>query len=442
MTILSALGKSVKSGANGLVNDLTGRQLNLFFKDSEQTSFDFGQKSNYYLDGQPRLKFQYFTKIKFNPLATDTFGDKFVEKYLNPDEVAMLVPLTKSVSLPSMNIDTKRLNQYNHWKLSQSKIDFEPIEMSMHDVVDGKTLRFWEMYYEYYFKDTFLNSSEKGELADNDVDGNLLDSGNPYLDSIVYAKDDGYDYSESLFNDVPKLSIEDGTPDYKDTSAYSENFDSTHGFNIEIVKNQKHLIEYIEIYQYHAGRWSMVHMVNPVISKFQHDTLDYSNTSDTGEMKFTIEYEYALYHNYYSLFETDADGQLTKNVDSGADKIFKWSNSLEIPHPKPATDFKVRKRVIGPTAKLEEKIGTLPNNSLLGNLVSDISDVLTTAPDKIGDSVINAVKTGEWEDPIDLKAVKNALKGKAKDGAINIGTKNLKSTASGVTGAFVDFRRT
>ena len=418
MTILTSLGKSVKGGATSLFNDITGNQLNLFFKGTEQSGFDFGQKSNYYLDGQPLLKFQYFIKIKFNPLATDALGNKFVEKYLNPDEVAMLVPLTKSVSLPSMTVDTKRFNQYNHWRTSQSKIDFEPITMSMHDVVDGKTLRFWEMYYEYYFKDsTFISDV-------TDFNGTAINSKISYeTDGDIYYDVDGSN------------NIEDGSIP-PSSGPYANYFDSDHGFNVETVQDNKHLIEYLEIYQYHGARWSMVHLVRPVISKFQHDTMEYSNTSDTAEMTFTFEYEYALYHNFYSLFDDES------NERTGAGSNFEFSNNLEIDHPPNTSDFTIRKRTKGETAKLDENIGTLPNDSLLGNLVSDVSDVLTTSSAKIGDSVVNAIKTGEWESPIDTKAVLNKLKGNVEGGAINIGTKNLKSTVSNATGAFTDFRRT
>lgn len=440
MAITTALGNAVKGGATSLFNDLTGNQLDLFFKGSEQSGFDFGQKSNYYLDGQPRLKFQYFVKLKFNPLATDVIGNKFVEQYLNPDEVAMLVPLTKSVSLPSMSIDTKRFNQYNHWRTSQSKLDFEPMTMSMHDVVDGKTLRFWEMYYEYYFRDNYLDISQLPPQTDSqyetDLDsGALSSSGSAYIDSAVWNAGETVDTGDDLPID-PKLSIINGQPEYSQPSVYASKFDTTHGFNLDTVQNQKHLIDYIEIYQYHAGRWSVVHLVKPVISKFNHDTLEYSNTSDTSQMTFTFEYEYALYHNYYSLFDEES------KEHTGAGANFEYSNQLEIDHPSYTGDFNVRKRLSGDTPSIDESFGTLPNDSLLGNLVSDVSDILTTSPDKIGDSVVNAVKTGEWESPIDIKEIGNTLKGNLEGGAKNIGTKNLKSTVSNSVGAFTDFRRT
>ena len=36
-----------------------------------------------------------------------------------------------------------------------TKVMFEPIKMVFHDVADGKTLKFWDMYYRYYFADGF-----------------------------------------------------------------------------------------------------------------------------------------------------------------------------------------------------------------------------------------------------------------------------------------------
>jgi hypothetical protein len=290
--------------------------------------------------------------------------------------------------------------------------------MSMHDVADGKTLRFWEMYYEYYFKDsTFISD--------------FTDSGVPFLRSKI-----SYDSDAKIGYNIESSNTAEDSFIPPSTGPYAKLFDSDHGFNVETVQDNKHLIEYLEIYQYHGGRWSMVHLVRPVISKFQHDTMEYSNTSDTSEMTFTCEYEYALYHNFYSLFGDEA------NERTGAGSNFEFSNNLEIDHPPNTSDFTIRKRTEGEIAKLDEKIGTLPNDSLLGNLVSDVSDVLTTSPAKIGDSAVNAIKTGEWESPIDTKAVLNGLKDNADKREINIGTKNLKSTVSNTTGAFTDFRRT
>lgn len=461
MAILNSLGKAVKNGASGLFNDLTGAQINCFFKDSEQSAFDFGQRSNYFLDGQPRLKFQYFVKIKFNPNAVSPDGESFVKKFLNDDEIAMLVPLVRSVDLPSMKIDTDRMNQYNQWKVSQTKIDFDPITMVMHDVVDGKTLRLWEMYYEYYFKESMDYSGTniehdddtylENKLIDPDKKGPVEEKG--FFDKVKTAfvgTGDKADKSNAvIYNSSYTRKLEYKTGNLNNgygSDPYSIYLDSDYGYNTTHVGRQKDLIDYIEIYQYHAGRWSKVHLVRPRISAFKHDTLAYEETGDTGSMTFTMEYEYALYHNFYSFFL----GKFTQGVEgnenpddfTGATDYFKYSNSLHVDHPPNVEDYHVRRRTLGKTPELKETIGTLPNESLLGNLVSDVSNLLTSAPDKIGDAVAKGVTSGEWESPFDGGDIAKSFKNKAKSGVKTIGAKNLKSTASDAVGSFVDFRRT
>jgi hypothetical protein len=67
------------------------------------------------------------------------------------------------------------------------------------------------------------------------------------------------------------------------------------GFNLPTVQNIRNLIGSIDIYQVHGGRFNQVTLVNPRISSFNHDTLDYSEGSKSLQLTFTFEYEYAYY---------------------------------------------------------------------------------------------------------------------------------------------------
>jgi hypothetical protein len=231
-----------------------------------------------------------------------------------------------------------------------------------------------------------------------------------------------------------KIDLDTAEMSYINGTELDGSYDSSFGFNMETVQDQKDLIEYIEIYQYHANRWSKVHLVNPRISKFVPNQLSYEDISSPSTMLYTFEYEYALYHNYDSLFSDYESAQ--EDTPFG-----EFSNPLEIDHPSYKGDFKVRQRTTEATAEFKPEVGVLPNESLLGNLVTDLSDILVDSPDKIGDAVANAAITGKWESPFDAASIKDSFTTKATNGLKTTSTKGLRSTAVGTSSAFIDVRR-
>ena len=121
----------------------------VYLRDSRHAANAFGLNKSDLSNGTPRHKFEFFVKINFNPQLTDYVRSFFVD----PAEQAILHTMIKSITMPTMQIDTTTLNQYNKKRVSQTKINYNPISITFHDSVEGRTLRLWEMYYEYYFKD-------------------------------------------------------------------------------------------------------------------------------------------------------------------------------------------------------------------------------------------------------------------------------------------------
>jgi len=101
---------------------------------------------------QPRQPWEFY--VQFN-LNNDPSGiaSQFINQYFTTPDLDQIPPLVKTIEMPSMKIETQMLNQYNRKRVSQTKIIFEPVKVVFHDVCDGKTLKFWEMYYTYYFRD-------------------------------------------------------------------------------------------------------------------------------------------------------------------------------------------------------------------------------------------------------------------------------------------------
>lgn len=236
---------NIPNPLSGLLNGAGG-----YLRTSRHATKNFGLLSNVITQNYPRHKFQYFVKINFN-----TEAKSFVDSFLAADDQSMVFNLIKSVDMPSMNIDTTILNQYNKKRISQTKVNFEPISMSLWDVVDGKSLRLWEMYYMYYFKE-------------------------------------GSTYSKLALNTGRGLNKKEFNIDI-----ITEQFNNNYGFNLDRVGNNKYLIESIEIYQVHRAHFSKVELVRPRIESFNHDTLSFDESGGLMEFKLNFVYEDVIYAN-------------------------------------------------------------------------------------------------------------------------------------------------
>jgi hypothetical protein len=77
----------------------------------------------------------------------------------------------------------------------------------------------------------------------------------------------------------------------------SQNMEShnEYGFNVHYAQQQ--LLESIEIFYSRGKVYSKVILVNPKITAFKHDTLNYEGVSNAMELTFTIEYENVIYGN-------------------------------------------------------------------------------------------------------------------------------------------------
>lgn len=392
MAILGSFSKFL----GGVTNGIVGPRSVTYFRDGRNAVYDLGQKGEFYLDNTPRQKFNYFIDIEFNGDALAYDGKPIVDKFLNNAERRLLVPLAKSVDLPGAKITTDRLNQYNHWKISQTKIDYDPITLTFHDVVDGKTLRFWEMYYEYYFKDGL------------DLDSANFDS---YPRKRVGIQ--GVDNSVSTAG----VGVDDMlTPE----------FDKDFGYNVETIKNQRNLIKTISIYLVHAQKYSKVDLINPRVAEFTHDSLTYSD-SQLIELSLTFEYEYFLYDNHF-----------TELPESVIQSIYGNSNALEMTKFTPARpEYTIRNRT-----EYQQPLGgsaeeVVKDTSVFGNIQRSIGGVISDLPNAVGRAASTGIMTGEFDFPLDPNAVKDQVIGNAKGSTKAVGARNFGSLAKDITGTFI-----
>jgi len=281
---------------SSLFTSLTGAGF-YYEKNPRHATYNFSQDGLSLYRNQPRLPFEYYININLNNVGT---AKDYIAKYFNSPTWQQVLPLVKSIEMPSMKIETTPLNQYNRKRLSQTKVAYEPVKVVFHDVADGKTLKFWEMYYRYYFGDgtepginNAKNSQQKNKTFANEtlIPGVAI---NPNIANLPGSIKNLFQSNAPTGSNLPtndngsKNAIQNIVTDTLDNHKF--------GFDLQTVQNVRNLIQTIEIFQVHGGRFNQVTLVNPRISAFTHDVLNYAVGDKTLELTFTFEYEYAFYN--------------------------------------------------------------------------------------------------------------------------------------------------
>ena len=231
--------------------------------------------------------------------------------------------------MPSFDIQSTSLNQYNRKRISQTKIVNKPVKIVFHDVADGKTLKFWDMYYRYYFSDgnepdknIAKASAPPSPVSVSQFLTNITPSINPNILSMLPSS------ISSVLGGTPTTSMGANTNGAKSTTdGIISNTLNSHlfGYNLDSVQNIRNLIRSVDIFQVHGGKFNKVTLVNPRIATFSQDALDYSVGDKTMALTFVLDYEYAYYTIQNGKLGDDNNG-----ANSSLDP-FSHSEVLELP---------------------------------------------------------------------------------------------------------------
>lgn len=206
----------------------------------------------------PKHAFLYHVYFKLNAGITPLNG--VVDSPKNT-ELGMLV---KQVSLPKFTIDSKTLNAYNRPNIVQTKIHYDPVNITFHDDSADLVRNFWYDYYSYYYRD-----SDYGSNGSTDPMTFIHDE----LINARKQKDWGYTIRGSQ----------------NGTSIKTPYLNSIH------------------IYSLHNKKFSQYTLVNPIIKSFQHGQHNAAGTADILEHQMTVEFESVLY----------SQGSVTQNLVTG-----------------------------------------------------------------------------------------------------------------------------
>lgn len=214
---------------------------------------------------KPRYKFLFHVSFSLN-----TAEIPYLRGAFSGQDTTELSLLVKTVDLPRYNINTQTMNQYNRKRLIQTKIEYQPVNITFHDDGGDNARRLWYYYFSYYYKDP-----TQQYLSPNVTNGSAGASQNRttgfgYPRSDIYSdnmqvKDWGY--SGESFQDASS-SASGKIPFFKDIRIYG--------------LDQRKFAEYV--------------LINPLIKSWSHDTYDYTQGSGTMQHTMSIEYETVKYY--------------------------------------------------------------------------------------------------------------------------------------------------
>lgn len=217
---------------------------------------------------KPRFKFLFHVSFTINLQEIPAL------KGALPVDDANNISLTvKTIDLPKYSVQTETLNQYNRKRVVQTKINYDPINITFHDDGGDVVRNMWYQYYSYYYKDPsqqYLNPNNTngslGSLA-NRVTGFGYNTRDIYSDQRTGNVND-WGYIGEAFNDGTS-SASGKPPFFKDIRIYG--------------MDQHKYAEYV--------------LINPLITNWAHDQYSYAEGAGTMQNSMTIAYETVKYYS-------------------------------------------------------------------------------------------------------------------------------------------------
>jgi len=208
-----------------------------------ETIRDFRHASKIYVDNNyellPKPSFIFYVYFNINPAANIIFGPNVLKQI----EAGVLA---KSADLPKFKMDFKTYNAYNRKDNIQTKINYEPVQITLHDDSANVVRDLWQSYMKHYYRDTdyALNSS----------------------------------YGSNNYNQNKYSTRPTEVWGYSPLSMNSEDFFTS-----------------IHIYSMSKKRYSLYELVHPKIESFEHGRHDASQTTNLMEHTMRLNYETVNY---------------------------------------------------------------------------------------------------------------------------------------------------
>jgi hypothetical protein len=226
-------------------------------------------------DLAPRNKFLYYVYFNLNTSIPA------VANLVSGGKSSVIGLMAKSAQLPSYQIDVATMNQYNRKRLVQTKINYNPAQIVLHDDHSDLIRNMWYQYFQYYYADPTYKYGNTPNQSGTLGQINNLFTGFSYTSNDTYAASrpvqrwglSGQGYSnpslQSLSNSLINGAASTIQPFFNDITIYG--------------MSQKTYAQYT--------------MINPLITEWQHDTYDYSQGAGIMQHTMSIRYEAVKYYS-------------------------------------------------------------------------------------------------------------------------------------------------
>jgi len=223
----------------------------------------------------PRNKFLFHVYFNINTAEIPSLRNIFPESEKNSLSV-----IVKTIQLPTFSIDTETLNQYNRKRVIQKKINYQPVQVELHDDGGDVSRNMWYNYYAYYYKDA--NQQYGATPSASGAAG-------------VISNKPGFTYSAR--------DIYSGNRTVNDWGYIGEAFDQSNaggpgtGSGGDNTSGKPPFFRDITIYGLNQHKFASYTLINPLIKEWKHDTYDYSQGGGIMSNSMTIEYETVKYYS-------------------------------------------------------------------------------------------------------------------------------------------------
>lgn len=220
---------------------------------------------------KPRFKFLFHVVFTLN---VDQIPALRNSKIFGATEIYNLSLAVKTVDLPKYNISHEVLNQYNRKRLVQTKINYDPVNLTFHDDGGDNIREFWYQYYSYYYKDPAQKyistaSNTNGSIGPSQTN----QTGMSYNSRDIYEQNRAGNVNDWGFIGE---SYNDGTSTASGKPPFFK--------DIQIVGFDQH-------------RYAQYILINPIITNWNHDQYDYSQGNGIMQNSMTIAYETVKYYS-------------------------------------------------------------------------------------------------------------------------------------------------
>jgi hypothetical protein len=269
----------------------------------------------------PKLKFLFHTYFEINTAAWSGAGQN-------------LGLLVKDIRLPAYSFNTTVLNQYNRKRIVQTKIKYDPIQITFHDDNGNLANKMWYAYYTYYYKDASkINVQNAGKRGSA-----------PPANPVANA-------TKSTMADYNVRNL------YEESLQGNDNWGYI-GETVSGSNKKEPFFKSVKIYGFNQHNFTQYTLINPIITNFSHDGYNYDEGSGTLKNTMTIDYETVLYS------EGAIDGRTPGDIVTGFGDQANYDRT-QSPISIPGSNAKI----LGQNGLVDAVggfVGALNNNDLLG----------------------------------------------------------------------------